>query len=628
MRNDTNILYYTNEASEWNEALPIGNGRLGAMVFGNTKKERLALNLDELWSGFPRKCFDICIRDAIIEASDCCKNGEAFKATNIIKNALSGTSVQGYMPLGSLFIEMDNGEIASYSRSLSLENAINTTEYKTVDGNDILCESFASFPDKCIIWHTKSAKDIEYKISLISELKNTTSIIDNKIILDGECPFESPKNLREPWELNQVYSDEPSKRGVLFRAGISVISNSPLKIIDNSIVTKTSEVTVIFTSESSFNGANKHPFTEGKEYKKTVIDILNHISTKEYDDIREEHITDYSSFYKRTELDIEHDQSPELDTANRLKNSGDSNDIGLIILLYNYAKYLMISASREGSQAMNLQGIWNQDLAPAWNCNYTTNINTQMNYWPCLPFDLPEMNMPLIEKINGLCEAGKYTAKAVYGSDGFVLHYNSDLWNKTFAGGGNPRYAYWPMGSGWLCRHLYDHYMFTGDVDFLKETAYPIMIEAAKFYLENLITDPNGYYIMSPAASPELEYFEGENKCGIAYTSTMTMSIIRDLFGLCLKASKILNIKNELVCSIESILPKLLPTRVGNDGAIIEWYKEETITEPHHRHTSHLYGLYPAHEITIEKTPELIKGARKTLSDRGDPSTGWSMAWK
>jgi alpha-L-fucosidase 2 len=307
-------------------------------------------------------------------------------------------------------------------------------------------------------------------------------------------------------------------------------------------------------------------------------------------------------------------------------NSGKS-DRGLWSLLFNYGRYLTIAGSRDGSEAMNLQGIWNDSLTPRWSSNYTVNINTQMNYYPTLMIDLPEMTKPLIKLIREISITGKETARELYHAEGFVCHHNTDLWRHTTPIPGKALWSFWNMASGWLCRHLYDYYVYTLDTEFLSNTAYPIMKKAAAFYLDMLTDDGNGSLIISPSTSPENGFITERGPCGVSKTATLSMSIIKELFGNVEKCAEILSISDDVTNRIKTVTPHLLPFKTGRNGALLEWYDEEKEVDVHHIHISHLYALHPAKLIT-DDTPLLQEAARKTLKKRGDEGTGWSFSWK
>lgn len=345
--------------------------------------------------------------------------------------------------------------------------------------------------------------------------------------------------------------------------------------------------------------------------------------------LKERHVADYKKYYDRVDIDLGCGKET-VPTSRRLSEfvRNKSNDNALYSLLFNYGRYLTISASREGTQAMTLQGIWTYKMCSPWRSNYTTNINTEMNYWPTLMCSMPELNLPLISFITDLSQSGRETAEKYYGAGGFCVHHNVDLWRISTPSKGKAVWSFWPLAGAWLCRHLYEHYEYTLDTDFLKSTAVPIMEEAARFCLDMLVDDGNGSLIFAPSTSPEHQFLKDGKTCSVSKTTFMTMGIIRDLFGNILKAVEVLGISDEITEEIKKTEPLLLPFGIGSKGQLLEWYDDETTAEPHHRHVSHLYPLHPANLIDVEKTPELADAAVKTLELRGDGGTGWSLGWK
>lgn len=631
---DTSCLYYDAAAADWNAALPLGNGRLGAMVYGDMRREHIALNLDELWTGYPREPEARNVEAALSAARRALDDGDSFRATKIIEEHCARFNMEAYMPLGHLYIDFPEAEITGYSRTLDLTEAVHRVNCKR-DGNPVTATAFASFPDRVIVYRITAGKQgsLSFTVSFASDMKHEITVDGNTLILDGECIANSPANRAMFPERDFLYSDDPAKRGILYRGAMRVVTDGEVSPENGALSVKNATDAILyFTAESSFNGFDKHPYLEGKAYKPAVSAILAAAEKESYAALFKRHTDDYTALYSRVALDIGSDGKKDVPTDRRLREFAagqGSADRGLITLFFNYGRYLAISASRPGSQPMNLQGIWNDSLTPPWHSNYTTNINLEMNYWPILMCDLPELNLPLVKMIGELAVNGSRTAETMYGADGFVVHHNSDLWRKTFPTTMDACWMFWPMSSGWLCRHLFDHYLYTADKEFLRNTAYPLMKSAATFYLCMLTEDKDGYLVMSPSTSPENIFIENGNICAVAVTSAMTMSIIRELFSECLKAADITGMEDDAFLKrIRSALPRLLPLRIGKKGDIIEWYKDEEWYDPHHRHVSHLYALHPAHEITPEKTPALIEAAKKTLYYRGDEGTGWSISWK
>ncbi len=628
---DSNLLYYKKPAKAWTAALPLGNGSIGAMIFGGVRTETVSLNYDQLWTGFPKTYQHMCSYESFEEARKLALDGKLYESQQLLEANFEGFNSEAYMPFGDIIIESQKGRSKNYTRSLDLSTAVHCVKYEK-NGAVYTRESFVSNPDNAFVMKITADKEkaVKFELKMKSQLKNSTFAIDDMLVLDGICPSYSVNNKELLGKEYVEYSDDEAKKGISFRGAVKVKSNGTVTVSDDKIAVNDADYAEIyFSCESSFNGFDKHPNLEGKEYKNACINALKAASDKNYDDVKAAHIADYKSYYDRVKLD--------LGTANREKISTDKrlaefvckkNDPGLYALLFNFGRYLTIAGSRENTQAMNLQGIWNHRINPPWSSNYTVNINTEMNYFPTLMVDMPELHTPLVDFIKEVSITGEKTAKELYHARGFTAHHNIDIWRMTTPVQGNSQWSFWPMSSGWLCRHLYEHYEYTLDVDFLKKTAFPIMKKAAEFYLDMLVDDKDGYLMIAPSTSPENSFKYGKEACSVSQTSTMSMSIIKELFIDCLKASDLLGEKDSIIDKIREKVPKLLPLKVGSKGDLLEWYNEEEWTEPHHRHISHLYALHPARLINHEETPDLIEACRKTLEYRGDNGTGWSLGWK
>jgi alpha-L-fucosidase 2 len=627
MKTDSTRLWYKSPAKVWTQALPLGNGTLGAMVFGKTDKEVIALNHDELWSGFPQDKSNKGSWVHFIKARELALAGKLNEAQELIEKKWLGTWTQAYMPLGNLVIDFGKKrKAADYIRSLDLTNAVSSVEY-TIDNTKYKRELFASYPAKAIVMSLTSegAEKLCFTLKLNSDLKSKIHVHDGLLLIDGECPSEFNRSGNDH---DIVYNTKDEIRGIQFRGAVRVVSDGHIVYNSKNIeVCGANKVTIYFTSETSFNGWDKLPVVQGKEYKDTCVNRISSLGL--YEDLMAAHIIDYKGYYNRVELDLGSSNKEDIPTDKRLiAFEKTQKDLGLYTLLYNYGRYLAISCSRAGSQPSNLQGIWNDKLVPPWHSNYTVNINTEMNYWPILMCSMPELNLPLIEMIKDISVSGQTTAKEHYNAPGFVCHHNVDLWRHTIPVSGSAVFAFWPMASGWLSRHLFEHYEYSGNFDFLRSTAYPIMKSAAEFYLTYLVEDKDGYLIAAPSTSPENSFVYQGKGCSVSQTSTMTMGIIKDLFGNCIRSAELLECDTEFAALLKSRLAKMLPFKIGSKGQLLEWYEELEEREPHHRHVSHLYSLHPAHLISSEETPELAAACRKTLELRGDDGTGWSLGWK
>lgn len=634
--NDSHVLWYSKPAPTWTYSLPIGNGHLGAMIYGGDKKEKISLNHDEIWSGTPH-CNYVSEgqkedrSEFFFKARELALDGKKFEAQELLQDNFNGRWSQAYLPLGDINIEFFlDGKVSDFRRELDLRNAVSSVSYKAGKVK-IEREYIASYPKNAIVMNFRNDAEngIDFELSFASYLKHTTRFENSYFIVDSECPMRTDNDAGESVDKFYIYSD--SEKGILSRSIIKIIDdNAVIEESKNGLLVKGSKnTTIIFSCETSFNGYDKHPEREGKEYKNACLSYINSCEGLSYEEIKAEHIADHQKYYERVSLDLNGKDTTDLTTKERLENfEKDKNDKNLYTLLFNYGRYLTIASSRAGTQPTNLQGIWNDRACPPWNSNYTININTEMNYWPTLMCNLEEMHEPLIGLVEDISKTGVKTAWDFYHAKGFTCHHNTDIWRMTHPVPGNSQWSFWPLSSGWFCRHLYDHYEYTGDKDFLKEKAYPIMKSAAEFYLDILVADDEGYLIIAPSTSPENEYHLGTHKCSVSETTTMTMSIVKELFTNCIEATEILGEDEEFAKLLKSKLANMLPFRIGSKGQLLEWYLEEKDCDPHHRHTSHLYALHPANLITKEATPDLFDACKKSLEMRGDDGTGWSLGWK
>lgn len=618
------LLWYGSPSKAWTQSLPIGNGTLGAMIYGGTSTETLCLNHDELWNGRPKNTVREGAPEAFVKARDLALAGKLHEAEKEIEENFHSTWSQAYMPLGNLEIDFDGkGRVKNYKRYLDLENSVAGVEYVR-NGVSYKREYFASYPSKAIAAKFSSeGGKMSFTFGLTSKLRSSSYVEGNTVILDGECHGE---NNIDNESGNKIYFDEPEMRGMRFRAVVKVITDGTMKTVENRIsVTDATEAVLFFVAETSFNGWDKHPFIEGKEYKTPCAERLAALSN--YENEKAIHIKDYTELYNRVKLDLGEGRG-DLETSKRLVAfKRNKNDVSLVTLVYNYGRYLAISSSRIGSQPSTLQGIWNDRITPPWHSNYTVNINTEMNYWPVLMCRMPEVNYPLIEMVKELSISGEKAAKGQYGAKGWTSHHNVDLWRLSTPVSGSAQWAFWHGSSGWLCEHLFEHYEYTNDVDYLRNTAYPIMKKAAEFYLD-IMTEYEGKLVLAPGTSPE-NTFEYEGKrCCVAKYSTMSMSIAKELFINCIKACKILGEDASFAKELDETLAKMADFKLGSDGQLLEFDDDYPEVEIHHRHVSHLYALHPARLITVDGTPDLAKACRRTLERRGDNGTGWSLGWK
>ena len=500
-------LWYRQPAGDWTEALPIGNGRLGGMVFGGIDRERIQLNEDTLWSGQPRDTNNYQAIDCLKKARELIFHGEYTEAQSLMEQHMLGPYGQSYQPLGNLYLEFDGAdaeEEEDYVRELDLDTAIARVQYSRA-GSVTDREAFVSAPDQAVILRIRSDQPggLSMRIYADSLLKHRMEkISEGYLSCTGQCPCHTdPEYIHK--DLPIVYEEN---KGIFFDFRIRIkASGGCTRTTETGIrVFDADSVTVYLTAATSFNGFDRNPATEGKPYRELAANAMNSVFEKPYDVLKERHRKDYQGLYNRVFLDLGTDDAAKLPTDQRLeavKAGGD--DPSLAALMFQYGRYLLISSSRPGTQPANLQGIWNREMRPPWSSNYTTNINTEMNYWPAEVCNLAECHEPLFAMVEELQVTGSRTARAHYGARGWTVHHNVDLWRLSSPVGGSAGWAFWPMAGVWLCRHLWEHYLFGGDRDFLRDRAYPAMKGAALFCLDWLVEDGKGHLTTCPSTSPE-----------------------------------------------------------------------------------------------------------------------------
>lgn len=628
-------LWYKEPAKEWIESLPIGNGRLGAMVSGDVYKERIALNEDTLWTGIPCDKNNYESINYLEEVRNLILNEKYYEAQELMNNKLLAGYTESYAPLGDLYLKFPSDDkYEDYTRELDLNTAIVTTTYK-INGINYKREAFVSGIDNAIIVRVSSdrANSTNLTVGLTSLLKSKVlSEGEDTLFLKGVVPIKAlPSYVNE--EKSIIYA-ENSNDEMRFQSTLRVRSNDgDIYEKDGTInVRNASDVTLILVANTSFNGFDKSPGREGKDESLLCYEQIDKIEIIPYRELVSRHIEDYQKLFSRVEFSLGNDDFSNIPTNERLERLREGKeDLGLISLYFQYGRYLLISSSRRESQPANLQGIWNEELRPAWSSNYTVNINTEMNYWASEVCNLSECHEPLLNMLSDLSISGSKTAKEMFNCNGWTTNHNVDLWRYSSTVCGSSEWGFWPMGGAWLCQHLWEHYDFIRDISFLKNNAYPIMKGAAIFILDYLIEDKNGNLVTCPSTSPENNFLDANGrKCCASIMSTMDIAIIRDLFTNCLEAIDILNIDNDFKIKLVETLERLPKYKINKYGGVQEWFKDFDEYEPGHRHMSQLFGLYPGKEFTEKKNLELFEASKKTLESRlsqGGGHTGWSCAW-
>ena len=655
------VLSYDRPATRFEEGLPIGNGHLGATVYGGVADDLIWLNEGSLWAGnanpdnnpVPKGGPELLAEvRALLEKED-------WAGAEKLVMGLQGKYVNTYLPMGSLHLrqsfdkdvlvfdyngnnsslpQKEKATVGEYGRFLDLDSAITRTRF-VVDGVEYTREMFVSHPDRVMVIHLTSSE----KGKLEFDLDGTTmwdgssveSVSSNEYVVKGQVGYYQSTKWEEPFSRWQVGPN--GERGMRYQFRVKVarcdgrVHTTPFIHVEDA-----SDVLILVSAATSFNGFDKRPDTEGRDENALAASFISEAEGKSLGALRDSHVADYQKLFNTVQLTL----GPEATPAGSVKTTDQrlvdyaagGEDSYLETLYFQFGRYLLISSSREDSEVpCNLQGIWCKDRHPAWGSDLHTNINVQMNYWPAEPLGLSASALPLMEFIKNCSVAGAEVVRNMYDMKGWTVHHNSDIWcaaNPVGDKSGSPSWANYVMAGPWLCTHLYEHYLFTGDKEFLAETAYPLLKGSAEFLMDWLI-EKDGKYITSPSTSPENTFIDDNGRHGqVTIGSAMDLEICWELFTDVIEASERLGLDPDLRAKWIHYRDNLHPLQVGAAGNLVEWYKDWKDAEPQHRHVSHLFGLHPGHEISPLKTPELAKAAIKTLEIRGDGGTGWSKAWK
>lgn len=599
---------------EWNEALPVGNGRLGGMIFGYPSHEEIQLNEDSIWYGGPRDRHNPDALKNLDRMRQLLRQGKTADAEELAALALSGTpeTQRHYEPLGNLFIKMDknSNDVQDYHRELDLDTAISRVSY-TNAGVHFEREVFSSYPDQIMVIRLTASE--EKNLSFLTYLDRgqgrnydaLDALSNDTLMMSGETG---------------------GNEGIRFFCGIKVIvQNGEVHAIGNKIHVKDAKtVTILLAAATSY----RYQDPEGE-----ILHKLENIKNKSFKELKDTHIADYQELFHRVNLEInrktkDNDVLPTNQLLKAVKES--DHQAHLVTTYFQYGRYLLISSSRPNSLPANLQGIWNKEMLPPWDSKYTININTQMNYWPAEVTNLSETHVPLFDHIEKMKINGRKTAAFMYGCRGFAAHHNTDIWADTAPQDSYVPATYWPLGGAWLSLHLWEHYLFTENVSFL-EMYYPTLKEAALFLIDFLIENDDGYLVTSPSVSPENTYIMADGEKGtLVEGPSMDSQIIYELFNACIQACELLEIDSEFSQELRDKKDKLPKPAIGKYGQIQEWLEDYDEDEPGHRHISHLFALHPGNQISVERTPDLARAAKRTLERRlahGGAHTGWSRAW-
>jgi len=611
-------LWYDKPAKLWVEALPIGNGRLGAMVFGDPTNEVIQLNENTVWAGQPNRNDNLDAKEALPVVRKLIFDGKYKEAQDLVNQKIISKTSHGmsYQPVGNLKLNFPGHDsYSNYYRELDIEKSVASSRYSQ-NGVNFSTKVFSSFPDQAII--ARISADKAGSINFSASMERPTA--KDKI---PTCKVKA--NGSNELILSGITSDQEGVKGaVQFIAKVRIVTNGgTVSATDTSLNVNNADMATIYISMAT-NFNNYHDISGNANERATSY--LQNALKKNYEQALKDHIADYQSYFKRVNLDLGVTDSIKNPTDKRIEQFAKGNDPQLVSLYFQFGRYLLISASRPGGQPANLQGIWNDQLNPPWDSKYTVNINAEMNYWPSENTNLTELNEPFIQMVRELGQTGRQTAKDMYGARGWVVHHNTDIWRINGAIDGS-FWGMWPMGGAWLSQHLYGKYEFSGDKEYLK-TVYPTIKDAALFFMDFLTEEPeHKWLVVSPSISPENEP-KGHKGSSIAAGTTMDNQLVFDIFSIAIKSAEILNTDKELVAKMKESLKRLPPMQIGQWGQLQEWMSDWDSPTDNHRHVSHLYGLYPSNQISPYRNPELFSATKTSLVARGDESTGWSMGWK
>jgi alpha-L-fucosidase 2 len=616
-------LWYARPAAQWTEALPLGNGRLGAMLLGGTAEERVQINESTLWGGGPHDYATPQGAELLPKLRELIFAGKAEEAQQLAAGFLGSPAVlMPYLGFCDLYLHFpEQASPTAYRRELRMDEAVARVDYR-VGKVDYHREMFVSYPDNVLVMRLTASRphSLSFTMTLSSpqpgvQLKATGT----EVLLSGQV--QPMKNQPNTWIASW---DQPGLRyagrvWLRLEGGRTRVKGTGIK------VQHATSVTILFSGATSFVNYREI----GGDPLASTAETLRKAGAFAYAQLRRRHLEDYRPLFARVSLRLgaKEDERP---TDERLRDFAQTGDPSLVALYYQFGRYALLASSRPGGQPANLQGIWNQSLRPAWGSKWTTNINLEMNYWPAESGDLWETEEPLWSLIEDLRASGAETARSMYGARGWVLHHNTDLWRATAPVDGV--WGLWPTGGVWLANQMWSHYEFTRDKEFLRR-AWPAIKEAARFMLDAMVTAPAGTavagrLVTNPSISPENQYLLNGHAVHLTYGPAMDVELIDELLGHCAEAANILGADREFAAEAEAARRRLPPLKIGARGQLQEWIEDYEETEPQHRHVSHLYALYPGSAITLEQTPELAAAARRSLELRGDESTGWAEAWR
>lgn len=622
-----NSLRYNKPAKFWEEALPLGNGRIGAMIYGGVAQERIELNEDTIWAGRPSSEDGYGIKENIDSVRQLLRDGKYCEADARTDQMLGKHDVQSYQMAGNLYLNFDvSDEVDSYERSLDLSTATVTSRHKQ---NDIRFtrESFISAPHQVMALRIKADKpgSVSFTLTADSQIHHEIQTNARDLTLTGTCPLRNSAR-----SMDAVVWEEDARTGMRYVTKARIINTAGTVTADDSglKVEGANEAIILVAIRTGFSEWNKEPADDTVAMETGCDDLLTAAEEAGWDLLSSAHQKDYASIYSRMSLDLE--ATDDRPTDEILINACDpAESTALANLVFNYGRYLLISCSRRGTQPANLQGVWNDKFLAPWCSDFHTNINLEMNYWPAETCNLADCAEPLLEFVKDMAVSGQRPAKELYSARGWCMHHVSDIWRYPYTGGSKAQHAFWPVASAWLCQHLWEHYAFSADRGYLA-AAIPVMKGAAAFFLDFMVENSEGNLVTSPSTSPENRFIDpstGEQS-SVCEGSAMDMTMIRELFENIIEGSALLGESDALLAEITAANARLAMPKIGKDGCMLEFGIEAEQPQPGHRHISHLYGVYPGWMFTPDRLPEYYEACRKSLDARGDKSTGWAMGWR
>ena len=649
-------MIYDREAAGFNEALPLGNGHIGAMVYGGVSDDRIGLNESTLWGGSGADNNPQPDGPEILRQVREALFAEDWNGARKLLVPLQGPNASAFLPMGDLHIRQgypSEQELAlrrwrrnapeepaapvpdSYRRTLDLGTAVARTEIAR-EGIRYTREYFVSYPDRVLVIRLEASRAGALEFSLDGDSPwpgvRVENVSDREFTVGGQLGYRMGTDGQYPY----VWEGPYGEKGMRYQYRVKLVDcDGTCYTAPGLRVSGATHAVILVSAATSFAGFDRDPDFHGLDEKALAGQWMSGAEGKDYDALKEAHISDYQFIADRVELTLAGSADSRLDTVptdRRLALYAEgAKDPGLEMMYFRFGRYLLISSSRADGVPANLQGIWCADRFPAWGSDYTTNINLQMNYWPAEPLAMSDLTAPLLRFVKDASLNGAQIARNLYGMRGWTVHHNSDIWaaaNPVGEKEGDPMWANWCMGGAWLCQHLFEHYRFTLDEDYLRDTAYPLMKGAAEFLLDWLV-DRDGEFFTAPSTSPENAFIDENGRKGVVTIgSAMDLEIAWDLLTNCIEASEVLGVDERLRGIWTDVRSRLHPLQVGAKGNLVEWYKDWEDDDPQHRHVSHLFALYPGHQISPMSTPELAAAARRTLEIRGDGGTGWSKAWK